>query len=492
MSPTGHFFPFFSVSYKGIHIEKLFASVEKQLAEDTSISSGLKASIEVLIFLVASLLGAKMTNSTNSSLPPSQDPNRSKEEKKGTGKKRGGQKGRKGVRLEKVEHPDEEVFLTLDTDLLPKGHTYSAGEPETRQVFDIIIQRNVIQYSAQVWVDENGKKYTAPFPKNVQQPTQYGEGVKSHAVYLSTYQLLPTQRISEYFSDKLGLDVSEGSLCNWNREAGERLRFLRFEEVLKTKLQESEYLHLDETGFKRGGKGHWLHVASNSDWTYLYSHPKRGKEAMDAMGVLEKYTGVMIHDHWKPYYSYRDKIHSLCNAHHLRELQGVVDKEEEHQWAKNMKELLIQTKISTETSGGVLRREDQKKVRKQYREILHTAETECPPPKEKKLDPDGKKARGKVKKTKARNLLERLRDFEDDTLRFVTQQNIPFTNNLGERDLRMTKVKQKISGCFQSEQAAQNFALIRSYIGSAKKQNLSPSTVLNLLFEGKIFCGGDG
>jgi transposase len=390
--------------------------------------------INLLVFLVTSLLESKKTNSKNSSLPPSQDPYRKTDKNPSSEKKRGGQKGRKGVTLEPVKNPDEEIFLSLDKDFLPKGHQYTEGVSEKRQVFDIVIQRNIIEYSAQVWVDENGKKYTAEFPKEVKHSVQYGKNVKAHAVYLSQYQLIPTQRISEYFSDKLNLPISEGSICNWNTKASELLETLQFPELLHKKLQEGEFLHLDETGFKIGSKNNWLHVASNNNWTKLFCHEKRGKEAMDEMGILENYEGVMIHDHWKPYYKYDNKTHSLCNAHHLRELQGVIDKEEKHKWAEKMKKLLIETKISTEKNDGILSEEAQKKVQEEYREILQEAgkkEGECPPSEEKDrgVDKNGKKKRGRVKKTKPRNLLERLQNFEDDVLRFMTKKSVPFTNN---------------------------------------------------------------
>jgi transposase len=209
----------------------------------------------------------------------------------------------------------------------------------------------------------------------------------------------------------------------------------------------------------------------------------------------------MIHDHWKSYYKYEGKIHSLCNAHHLRELQKVIDTEpeEKHQWAKKMRKFLTETNSETYRLDGILSEKRQKERRLEYRKILEEAENECPDPRKKEDNSQENnksnnntnnekkpKKRGRIKKTKSRNLLERLKNFEDDVLRFMTQKNIPFTNNLAERDLRMTKVQQKISGCFQSENGAKNFALIRSYISSAKKQNFSPSNALNLLFEDKL------
>lgn len=485
------------MSYKNINVDDLIESVQKSLEADKTISTGLKTLIGVLVFLVTSLLQSKKTNSNNSSIPPSQDPNREKFSKEGTGKKRGGQKGRTGVTLECVSNPDEEVFLPLDINTLSSLHTYSPDAPEKRQVFDLIIQRNVIEYSAQAWKDENGKRYVAEFPLSVKHRVQYGEGVKAHAVYLHQYQMLPVQRITEYFTDKLCLPISDGSVINWTEKASERLEELQFPELLTENLLKSDFLHLDETGVNIKGKREWLHVHSNDKWTCLFPHKKRGKEAMDERGVLEDYTGVMIHDHWKPYYSYRDKTHSLCNAHHLRELQKAIDtdmteKKQNSQWALEMKRFLIETNILKNTeiknSGDILSEKQQQESIEKYREILQKGDEECPAPKEKDrgLDKNGNKKRGRLKKTKSRNLLERLKYFEDDVLRFMTQKNIPFTNNQGERDLRMTKVQQKISGCFQSEKGAKNFALIRSFLSSAKKQNFSPSSALNLLFEGKL------
>lgn len=473
------------MSTEDINIEELFISVKRQLAEDANISSGLKASIEILIFLVGILVNKKVS-SKNSSLPPSRDPNRTKKEKEGTGKKRGGQKGRDGTTLEVVENPDEEVEIALDKNTLPLGRTYTEGKPVIRQVFDLIIERNVIQYSAQVWIDENGKKYTAEFPEGVNSTTQYGKGVQSHAVYLSQYQLLPYGRIQEYFNDKLGLPISPGSIANWNTKAYEKLGELGFENLLKEKLLGSAVNHADETGINISGKREWLHDISNPEWTYLFPHTKRGQEAMDEMGILPQYKGVLCHDHWKPYYKYTNIQHSLCNAHHLRELQRVVDTEPEHQWAERMQEFLINLNIEAEKCEGMLEKKLQKEQREEYKKILQEGEKECPPPPEKKPDKDGKKKKGRQKKSKARNLLERLRDFENDVLLFMTQKNIPFTNNLGERDLRMMKVQQKISGCFQSEKGAKIFSRLRSYIGSAKKQNISPAFALNALFEGKL------
>jgi transposase len=175
---------------------------------------------------------------------------------------------------------------------------------------------------------------------------------------------------------------------------------------------------------------------------------------MDAIGILSETKAILIHDHWKAYYSYKENVHGLCNTHHIRELEEA--KEEGQSWAQPMIDLLLKIKQQVDTSGGQLGEGEQKKIRKKYRTLIKRAEQECPPPPPKPIG-----QRGRVAKSKPRNLLERLRDFADDTLRFMTRKDVPFTNNLAERDLRMTKVQQKVSGCFRSWEGAYAFCRIR-------------------------------
>jgi transposase len=208
-------------------------------------------------------------------------------------------------------------------------------------------------------------------------------------------------------------------------------------------------------------------------------HEKRGKEAMDAMGIIADTEAVLVHDHWKPYYSYADKRHALCNSHHIRELAAAG--EEGQKRAQPMIDLLLEIDKSTTAAGGALSGEEQKRVRKRYRRLLDEAGSECPPPPER---PGGR--RGIVKKTKSRNLLERMQDFADDTLRFMTDKSVPFTNNLAERDLRMNKARQKISGCFRSREGAKIFGRVRGFLSTCAKHDVSATDALTLLFDGKL------
>jgi transposase len=201
--------------------------------------------------------------------------------------------------------------------------------------------------------------------------------------------------------------------------------------------------------------------------------------AMDEIGILPFFKGVLCHDHWKPYYHY-DCTHALCNAHHLRELERAWEQDQQ-QWAREMQALLIDIAAAVADAGGCLPADEAKRWRRRYRRLLKKAEIECPPPDESQRQ--GK--RGRLKRSKARNLLERLRDFEQDILRFIEVESVPFTNNQGENDLRMTKVQQKISGCFRSMEGAKIFCRVRSYLSTCRKQGMSATQALTLLFQGK-------
>jgi transposase len=217
--------------------------------------------------------------------------------------------------------------------------------------------------------------------------------------------------------------------------------------------------------------------------TLFYAHAKRGIEAMDAKGVLPMFQGILCHDHWKPYYHYTGCLHSLCNAHHLRELERAYEHDNQ-QWAKEMQDLLLEILKDVKVQGdtNVLPAEQAKYYTERYRKLLKHAETECPAPGE----PRQPGQRGRVKRSRARNLLERLQLFELDVLRFMTNPIVPFTNNQGENDIRMTKVHQKISGCFRSPDGADIFCRVRSYLSTCRKNDVSATQALTLLFDGVL------
>ena len=464
---------------ENIDVEEAVNSVKTLLDAEKDLSPAFKSALTLLLVLVSLLLNRITLNSKNSSKPPSADPNRKKVKKKNnSNKKPGGQNGHKGSTLEKVDDPDEISEIKVDRRTLPKGSRYRDMGVETRQVIDIDISRYVTEYQAQILEDEHGNQFVAPFPAGVTKAVQYGTQVKVNAVYLSQYQLIPYDRVKEHFKDQVHIPISAGSVYNFNQEAYDRLE--HFEAWMIGKLPNEALLHADETGINIAGKGHWLHCVSTPMFTLYQAHARRGKEAMDELGVLPNFNGVLCHDHWKPYYRFHC-LHSLCNAHHLRELERAWEQDGQ-QWAKAMQTLLLEIRKAVEEAGGELSSNKAQKWYSQYRRLLEKGELECPPPDESERN--GK--RGRLKRSKSRNLLERLQAFEQDTLRFVESKEVPFTNNQGENDLRMTKVQQKISGCFRSMNGAQLFCRIRSYLSTCKKHGVSATQALTLLFKGEF------
>jgi len=461
-------------------IESINASIKKvkeMLENEKKISPVLKASVEILICIITLLINRLKLNSSNSSKPPSTDPNRKRKEKKPGEKKPGGQKGHKGSRLEKEENPDKVTVLKIDKKSLPPG-TYREVGFECRQVVDIEIKKIVTEYRAQILEDENGKKYVAPFPKEATSDVQYGNSIKEHSTYMSLFQLLPYNRIRDYFTDQMNIPISAGSIFNFNKEAFDLLE--SFDRIAKKKLIESDVNNADETGINIGGKRLWLHLVSNKLWTHYYPHEKRGSEAMDAIGIIPNFSGILMHDHWKPYYNDKYKCsHGLCNAHHIRELERAAEQEGQ-KWAIKMKDLLLKANEEVIKANGALPLENIIEYRSKYRDILKEADIECPTP------PKVVGKRGRTKQSFSRNLIDRFIGYEDDTLRFMENDKVPFTNNLAENDLRMTKVQQKISGCFRSMEGAYIFCRVRGYLSTCRKHGIAPTDALKILFEGKL------
>ncbi len=450
---------------ENIDIQATIEKAQTLIRDDEQLSAATKSMFEILILVITLLANRLNLNSTNSSKPPSTDPNRKKQARTKSGNKAGGQT------LKKIDNPDRVKEIKVDRRKLPAGQYRQVGF-ESRQVFDIDISRLVTEYRAQILEDEKGHRFVAPFPKGVTKAAQYGVQIKAHSVYLSQYQLIPYNRVQEYFADQLQIPIAEGSIFNFNKEAYGLLA--DFENRTRTELAAAKVAHADETGINLGGKRYWLHCLSNDQWTCYHPHEKRGTDAMNDMGVLPMFSGVLCHDHWKPYFTY-DCTHALCNAHHLRELERAWEQEQ-------MKGLLETINRKVIDAGGALDDKGSKKYRKKYRNLLKQAEIECPEPiRDKK-----KGKRGRIKKSKSRNLLERLRNFENDVLRFMDVDYVPFTNNLGENDIRMTKVQQKISGCFRSIEGAQIFCRVRGYLSTCRKHGVSSSHALGCLFDGKL------
>lgn len=416
---------------------------------------------------LAAMLG---TDSTNSHLPPSQDPHREKNSRAAEKRKPGGQLGHKGTRLLPFEYPDKVVRLEVDAAKLLPGATL-VGIKKC-QVVEIESNRLVIEYQAEVYRLPDGSEVTADFPEGVKADIQYGQSVKTITAYSSVFQLMPYRRVKDMLS-QLGIPISEGSIFNFLKEGYDRLE--TFENWLLQKLTNATLLHADETGININRKTNWIHTLATNELTLLVPHAKRGKEAIEDIGVLPGYSGLVCHDCWASYFAYDDATHVLCNAHIMRELKGAEEKYGCH-WAKLMHALFKAMYKVCEDGGGSVPADMRKKLRTRYRTILTNGEKECG------ITDD----LGKQKRTKPQNLLIRLREHEESVLRFLEDPAIPFTNNLAENALRMAKVQQKISGCFRTIEGAKFFCRIRGYLSTCLKNGVSPTEALVLLFNEKM------
>jgi transposase len=417
-------------------------------------------------------------NSSNSSLSPASDPNRKKRPKsKKTGRKQGGQDGHTGSTLKQVDNPDKKIEIPINREKLPPGNWKPDGH-EKRQVFGILTRREVIEYLAERLVNERGEKITADFPDGVNAPVQYSDTIKTFAVYLNTSHMIPFDRLSQLLNNLFEYDISTGTLYNFRRDIASNLT--DYKEWARETLINSEVLFLDETGININSKRVWLHVAASENAVLAMANQKRGSEAMNDMDILPHTTAVLTHDHWSPYYKFTQCLHSLCNAHLIREL-NCLHEDYNQKWAKKMKDFLLSVKSQVELSGGVLSKEAQIKVKNEFMVILQQGDVECP----EDPRPPGKK-RGRPKKTKSKNLLERLKKDVDDVLRFATNLKAQFTNNTAENHIRMYKVHQKISGCFRSWQGAEDFILIRSYILTCGLHEIGPYNALNIIVNGEL------
>lgn len=449
------------------------------LENDKTISCSAKIIIKSMIVLVTALVNKLGLNSFNSHQPPSSDPNREKKLQKKSNTPCGGQKGHIGSTLMPVAEPDVIKPIAIDRQTLPSDETYTSDGYIARQRVDIEISTIITEYRAESVIDSAGKRYTAAFPKGLTQPIQYGPSVKTKAVYSSVYQLIPYERLCEQFKDGYKIPISKGTIYNFKDEASALLKKLGFDKIAKQELSNAALGHVDETSININGKKIWLHNFSNQQWTWHEPHLKRGSQAMDDIGILPMFSGILCHDHWKPYFKYSCE-HSLCNAHHLRELLYAHEKDKQ-EWAETMRVFLLKiNKEVDETQNDALSDARLKLLRETYRKILRDGDKECPA-----IAPKAGTKR-RPKQSKSRNLLERLRDYEKQVLLFMEDPLVPFTNNLGERDIRMSKVQQKISGCFRSIEGAIIYCRIRSYLSTCKKNGMAPYEALTLLFDHQL------
>lgn len=424
-------------------------------------------------------------NSRNSSKPPSSDEFiKPKSQRKKSGKKSGGQKGHKGQTLKMAQTPDVTRIHRVKS-CQGCGHSLEDVPPkclEKRQEFDVPPTRMIVtEHQAETkQCTCCGLENRAPFPEGVEMPVQYGPHIKSLLVYLNQYQMIPYRRAVELMEDIYGVSISEGTLFNSITAAFDALEPV--EKEIIARLVNEAVVCTDETGLRIEAKRQWLHVVSTEKLTHYGHHPKRGSDATDAIGILPEFTGVAVHDYWKPYYKY-DFRHSLCNAHHLRELAGIAELTGQT-WPLEMKELLLEIKTLVEERKNSLKElnaEEINNFEQRYDRIVEKGYLANPPP-----EPlPGK--RGRKKQSKARNMLNRLHGHRPEVLAFMYNFNVPFDNNQAERDIRMVKVKQKISGVFRSAQGAEMFCRIRGYISMVRKHSIPVLDALRAALEGNPF-----
>ena len=415
---------------------------------------------------VAELEARLAQDSSNSSRPPSSDglgkaPPRSLRTQ--SGRKPGGQPGHPGSTLQAVAKPDHVKVHALT--LCPCGQCGGVsllGQPvldhECRQVFDLpALQLSVTEHQAEIKrCPVSGRKVSAAFPAGVLAPVQYGPNFRGLTLYLFNQQLLPFDRLRQTCLDLFGQPLSLGTLTQTHQSAYHALAPV--ESAVIRALIQAAVVHVDESGLRVAGGLHWLHVACTTELTHYGVHANRGTEAMDALGVLPHCRQWLVHDHWKSYYKY-EAMHALCNQHLLRELKFLA--EELHEaWASELSAFLIQWKNDPFTSLG-LEDEQFRQAHARYRAILRRARRDHP---RRQL------GQGRTQQDKATNLLDRLEDYDLSVLAFLIDPKVPFTNNQGEQDIRMIKVKQKISGCFRTLVGAQVFARIRGYLSTCRKQ----------------------
>jgi transposase len=445
----------------------------------------LTAMVQMLSSRVEELEGRLRKDSHNSSKPPSSDGLSKKNQslRQRSGRKPGGQSGHGGSTLKVVKDPD----VIVEHALAPRCHRCGAGLGAQaqglitvrRQVFDLL--RPVLHVTEHRGYELHcacGQHHCSEFPDVVLAPVQYGPVVKSTLVYLTQSQLLPMERTVQLIADLYGVTLSAGTVQASIGLAAQRLA-PAYERIAHA-ISVAPVVHFDETGQRASARLRWLHTAATQELTWYGTHDKRGRIAMDAVGILPAFEGVAVHDGWGSYREYAC-THALCNAHHLRELI-YLEETTQQPWTRKMIKFLRAAKKEADAAKGVDRAINAERLtalRRCYRAILTEGERDNPPATQRP------RRRGRIKQSPTVNLLMRLREHTHDVLRFLTDTRVPFDNNQAERDIRMPKLKQKTSGCFRTVAGADSFATIRSYLATLRKQGRNVFHALTLAFQGQ-------
>lgn len=450
-------------------IEKLLQRIEA-LEKELAIKDAIIAAQALKIKELEEKLNK---NSQNSSKPPSSDgykKPRPVSNREKSGKKPGAQPGHQGNgfkmpkadKIVDVPHEPEQCKDCPHHGSCPKVGTSPVRNEIDVEITVVLYRHTEVSFSC---FKENGAVLSGKFPDGINSSMQYGPGVKTLAAVLNTEGMMSVQRTHDFLSAALGLSISTGTISTMVQELAGKV--YSTVQAIVQELLRSAVNNGDETGFRVEGVLYWLHSVCNSMFTYLSVQEKRGETAMRAIGFLPEYTGILVTDCLGAYWQFPQLSHAICNAHILRELKGIFQNYPEQSWAEELRTLLQEMdhcrNEAMETKASQLPPETVDNFKRRYDEILDRAAAANPIP------PRKPGQRGKTPKGKVRSLIDRLRDHRDEALLFLTNFNVPFTNNLAEQSVRMAKVKGKVSGCLRTKSGADDFATIMSFIGSVKK-----------------------
>jgi len=438
----------------------------------------IRSMLSMLDIIVAVLLEKKTRkNSSNSGLPPSQNNGSNGNRNKGSGDRAGlgsAAANTRQVETKEITSPDECAKCGEDL-----GEVKATGREERKKI-DIIYEIVTHTVVAEIKKCPSCKHTNkGSFPEGVDGEIQYGDGIKAAIINYLVVQMMSLQRVQEHLMGLVGRSLSQAIMLKYLWQFSEGLR--EWEEQQIKKLLSCKVIHCDETSTRVNKVNWWVHSYSSGEITLKFLHQGRGTAAMEDIGIIPRYGGVLIHDCWASYLSYENTGHALCGGHLLRELK-FIEQSCSYKWATKVKKILQEAakRVASRPGKRVLNKQEYKRLQSRYRNALTRGLEEMPSFPEK----SGK--RGRTKCTDAQNLWSRLNKYEDSVLMFARIKEVDFTNNRAERDLRISKVKQKMSGGFRTEEMARVFYRISSYVKSMRYKGYSSIEAISLAMQGKI------